>query len=277
MAQRSRYWSCSKFANWLRGTSKPGAATGKEWDEWRKKAQTKSALRYWLAEEALDDIQDIIWWPVDKLYDLKYYVNNRWVTRTHSLTAHPRDIRPGDWRDVGSRFLPCLFNELENYVEVELAWSHIAWDKEARVKYKAPRWSWGWFRWRTWRSPEAGLDHLRWEMSLTNEDWLEDDNKHLAKPTSQAINAKEILDLYTWWKEVYRNRPDPMEASGWSAYCDLRRERGYSLLDLESGTEEEERIGRTALDLNRKIEEEYEREDTEMLIRLIKVRNSLWT
>lgn len=30
----------------------------------------------------------------------------------------------------------------------------------------------------------------------------------------------EIFKLYTWWKEDRPKRPDPMEASGWSAYWD---------------------------------------------------------
>ena len=274
---RARYWSCTKFANWLRGTPKPSSATGKDWNTWHKNAKEKHQFRYWLAEEALDRIQDTIWWPIDKLYSVKYYINNRWVTKTHALTAHSRDIKPGEWCDVGNRFLPCLFNELVNFVEIELAWANIAWDKQARAKYKAPRWSWGWFRWRTWRCPEAGLDYLQWAMSLTNEEWLSEDKKHLVEPTSQAISSKEILELYTWWKEVYSNRPDPLEASGWSAYCDMRRERGYNLLDLEYHSDDEEKIGKAALDRSHEIEAEYEREDTEMLIRLIKIRNQLWT
>ena len=80
MAQRSNYWSCSKFADWLRGTPKPIAGTSEEWDDWNKAAETKHPIRYWLAEEALDRIQKFINWPLDQLYDIKYYINNRWVT-----------------------------------------------------------------------------------------------------------------------------------------------------------------------------------------------------
>jgi hypothetical protein len=138
MAHHNNYWSCTPFADWLRGTKKLGAGTSEEWDDWTTAAQMKHNFRYWLAEEALGHIQDFVTWPIRKVYDVKYYINNRWVTRTHSLTAHPRDIKPGQWQDVGNRFLPCLFNELQDFIEVEKAWSHIAWgDKEARAKYMA--------------------------------------------------------------------------------------------------------------------------------------------
>jgi len=282
MAQRSNYWSCSKFADWLRGTDKLKAGTGDEWCDWRVDAKTKHPVRYWIAEEGLDMVQNFLWYPVDKIYDLKYYINNRWVTRTHSLTAHPRDIKPGQWCDVGNRFLPCLFNELVDYVEVELAWWHIAWNSEERAKYKVPFYAFGWFRWRVWRSPEAGLDNLKWQMGLTyNEEWLKPDDPKFGKPTPQAVAAKEIYDLYTWWTTTYRNRPDPHDASGWTAYCEKKRELNpddhMSLFSEKGVSKALRKEGDKALKLCRKIEEQYEKEDETMLIRLIKIRNSLWT
>jgi len=275
---RSNYWSCSKFADWVRGIKKGGAMTGRGWREWEEEGRRLHPVRYWIAEEALDAVQNFIWWPVDKIYDVKYYINNRWVTHTHCLTAHPRNIKPGQWQDVGNRFLPCLFNELVDFVEIETAWSHIAWsDKEAREKYHAPFWATGWFRWRTWRCPQAGLDHLDWAMTLTNEEWLDDDKKHEAVPTSQALTAREIKELYTWWTEVYPKRPDPHDAGGWTAYCDMKRDSGAHFLDLEDRTPEEANMAKTALDKTHEIEQAYEAEDEAMLIRLIKIRNSLWT
>lgn len=287
MAQRHNYWSCSKFANWLRGTPKPGAETGTGWNAWHKQAKKSHPLRYWLAEEGLDKIQNAIWYPVDKLYDVKYYINNRWVTGSHRLTAHPRDIKPGDWCDVGNRFLPCLFNELVDFVEIELAWSHIAWsDKEERKKYGAPFWATGWFRWRTWRCPEAGLDYLDWAKDLDNSEWLSEEEKDKAQPTGQALSAREIIELYHWWKNVYPNRPDPHDASGWSAWCDRRRAKiqeqdpdahEISFLGLEDETVDEKAETRRILDLCREIENQYADEDEAMMIRLIKIRDHLWT
>jgi len=280
MAHHSSYWSCSSFADWVRGTNKLSCGTSEEWDEWTTAAQMKHNFRYWLAEEGLSHLQDFVTWPVRKIYDLKYYINNRFVTRTHALTAHARDIKPGQWCDVGNRFLPCLFNELVDFVEIETAWSHIAWgNKEDRAKYEAPFWATGWFRWRTWRCPQAGLDHLDWAMTLTNEEWLEEDKKGEAVPTHQALAAKEIKELYTWWTEVYPNRPDPYDASGWSAHCDAMRIKypGKMFSSLNSKDPVDRKASDKAHKLLQKIEAAYEKEDEAMMIRLIKIRNSLWT
>jgi len=283
MAQHSRYWSCSPFADWIRGTKKLSAGTAEEWDDWTTRAQMNHNFRYWLAEEGLSHLQDFVTWPIRKIYDVKYYVNNRWVTRTHSLTAHSKDIRPGQWCDVGNRFLPCLFNELVDFVEVELAWWHIAWaDPAEKAKYNAPFYATGWFRWRTWRCPQEGLDNLDWQRSLRHDvdsGWPEGD-PNIGKPTPQAVKAQEVLDLYRWWKDVYPNRPDPHDASGWSEYCELKRkehgETGLSFMK-ESANPETRALGDRALMKTHEIEKAYDDEDTEMMIRLIKVRHGLWT
>jgi hypothetical protein len=268
------YWTCSKFADWIRGTAKLKCGTGKEWREWEEAAKAKYPIRWWLAEEGLDHIQDVWCWIPERINDVRYYINNRWVTRTHALTAHPRDIPRGTWRDVGNRFLPCLMNELVDFVEVEQAWHHVLWDEEARKKYKTP-WSRNFFRFRTWRCPEAGVDHLKWAMTLTNVDWIaEGETPEL---TYQAKAAREILEIYTWWKEVYPKRPDPMDAGGWSAYCEMRREKGYKFFDMEDKSEEEAEICKTALDKTHEIEKAHNDEDEAMMIRLIKIRESLWT
>ena len=114
------YWSCGKFADWLRGTPKIKCGTSEEWDAWYKQAAQNHPIRYWIAEEGLDKLQSLWCWIPERFNDARYYINNRFVSRTNSLTAHPRDIKPGQWQDVGNRFLPCLFNELVDFVENKL-------------------------------------------------------------------------------------------------------------------------------------------------------------
>lgn len=273
------YWTCSKFADWLRGTTKGGAKTSEGWDEWEKQAKAAYPIRWWLAEEGLDYIQKVVYFIPDKLYAVKYYINNRYVTRTHCLTAHPKDIRPGEWRDVGNRFLPCLFNELRDFVEIELAWWHLAWSPEERSKYNMPWWAVGWWRVRTWRCPQAGLDNLDWQSKLVwKEEECEPGSPNIGKPTYQAEKALEILALYKWWTEVYPNRPDPHDASGWTAYCELNRlSNGGKMSFSADKTPALKKASKLALKELRKIEEAYEKEDEAMMIRLIKIRNSLWT
>jgi len=270
------YWSCTKFADWVRGTPKGGAKTSEGWNEWRNKAEGYNPVRYWIAEELLDAIQNFINYPADKLNDLRYYINNRWVSRAHSLTAHPKDIAPGSWRDVGNRFLPCLFNELVDFVEIEQAWHYVMWNDAEQKKYNVPWYRKGWLRWRTWRCPEAGLAYLDWASTLTNEEFLEEGETPTL--TYQAKAAQEILELYTWWTVTYRNRPDPYEVSGWTAYCEASREANGGRLSFGGDKNPElKKASKKALDKLHKIEQAYEKEDTEMLIRLIKIRQSLWT
>lgn len=241
-----------------------------DWDAWEATAETAHPVRYWIAEEFLDGFQSALNFIPDRLHDIKYYINNRWVDRTHALTAHPRDIKPGQWKDVGYRFLPCMFNELVNFVECELAWFNIAWDKEKRKQFKAPWWSYGWWRWRSWRNRDAGIDCLKWQMSLNN-DWVAEDHPDFNKPSLQAINAKEIYELYIWWTQERPLRPDPSVASGWSAYCESRRDQGLR------GIGKDPDVTGPMLDYMHELEEKYEQEDEDMMIRLIKVRRSLWT
>lgn len=278
MASRTHYWSCSGFADWLRGTAKPSAETGDGWRDWRRLAKSTYPVRYWLAEEGLDHVQTFVYWIPDQLYAIKYYVNNRWISRTHSLTAHPRDIRPGQWQDVGNRFLPCLFNELVDFVELELAWWHLVWEgKEKRARYNAPWWRFGWWNIRIWRCAQAGIDNLEWQASLVQDkDWgLEETDPKFGKPTPQAQNALEILELYRWWTVTYRNRPDPYEVSGWTEYCD--RQRVANLDDWIFSDREDKEDTSAMLDEMHRLEAEYEAEDEAMMIRLIRVRNALWT
>jgi len=277
---RNDYWTCSSFADWIRGTMKPDAATSQGWNDWRRQARQDHPIRFWIAEEGLDKLQHFIMWPIDKLYDAKYYINNRWVTGSHALTAHPRDIKPGTWQDVGNRFLPCLFNELVNFVEIEQAWHYVAWDSEAKKQFQAPWWATGWFRWRTWRSREAGLAYLTWASGLKMDQSMHvhPTDPNYNKPTSQALAALEILELYRWWTEEYPRRPDPYDASGWTALC-ARKRQGQDSDDFWSGSDspEEEQESSRALERCNEIEDKYKQEEEDMMIRLIRIRESLWT
>lgn len=272
------YWSCTPFADWLRGTPKPGAETMEGWETWKANAQAKHPFRFWLADNGLDSIQNFIYWPATKLADIRYYINNRWITRTHALTAHPRDIKPGEWSDVGSRFLPCLFNELVDFVEIEQAWHHVCWDSEAAKKFNVPWYRRGWLRLRTWRCPEAGLAYLDWASSLVwDENWdVEKTDPSYGQPTPQALDAMEIKGLYTWWTQVYPYRSDPYDASGWTDYCNSLREK-YGTVFRSAKDEHERDESMRMLGVSDRIERQYQDEDEQMMIRLIRIRESLWT
>jgi len=76
--------------------------------------------------------------------------------------------------------------------------------------------------------------------------------------------------LYTWWKFIRPERRDPHDESGWSKYCEGR--------DLWSDTkpEDEARV-KEMLAKTQEIETQYNNQDEENLIRLIKIRHQMWT
>lgn len=269
------YWTCSKFADRLRGTTSPTSATGKEWNEWTRNAKLAHPFRYWLAESALGKLQEIIESPASAVHSVKYWLANRYTAKTHALTSN---LKKGQWHEFDTRLLYCTFDSLVNFIEIEQAAHYLIWmPKEERAQYNAPFHAFGFWRSYTWRSPAAGIACLTWQANLTNTDWVPEDDPDYGQPTQQAVAAKEILELYTWWKNIYPNRPDPHDVSGWSAICDKKHDQNADDFFFDDGDEEYRELSNKALILTGQIEEQYEAEDTEMLIRLIRVRKSLWT
>lgn len=273
---RSNYWSCSKFADWLRGTAKPAAGTSKEWSDWQAQAKTRHPVRYWMAEEGLDRLQNTLYWVADKFNDMEIYVANRWVIKAHCLTAHPADIKPGSWCDLAGRLMPCMFNELVDFVEIEQAWQYTLWaDKDSEKIEKPGRWS----RWTGWRSPEAGVAQLKWAADLrVDESWgVKEGDEKFGEPTQQAKAAVEILELYNWWKNIRPNRIDPYEVSGWSKYFEGDAGRKLEWLDRENQTPEQTQHIKDIHNKIDQLEAQYDSEDEAMMVRLIKIRHALWT
>ena len=122
------------------------------------------------------------------------------------------------------------------------------------------------------------MNYLQWASTLTNAEFLEEDQKHLAVPTYQATTAKEIIELYNWWKVIRPLRKDASDISGWSAYCDQDKDLDDMLISMtKEKTDEEKAEVKRMIDMMNDIEKQYDDEDEEMMIRLIKIRKGLWT
>jgi hypothetical protein len=235
---RINYWSCSKFANLIRGEKKPFALQFEEWEKWRETSAKKHPYRYWLAEELLDFLQNIVNFPMDVYNTIEVYVRNRFIDKLHYLHT---GLTPGEYYDADYRILHGLFNELVIFVEREQAHLMNAYPER---KYKFVK----------GRCKQAGLDYLDWACNLKmNEDYgVNPDDKDYGKPTAQAISSQKILELYNWWL----NRPNRIDP--------------HTLFTKEKdGKYYYRKIG--------KMENDYDKEDTEKLIELIKIRDCLWT
>lgn len=171
---RIHYWTCSKFADWVRGEKKPYALELHKWEEWRKEQEIKRPIRFWLSDTFLAHLQNFIFYPSDVYHSIKYYIKNRFITKTHYLKT---GLKPGYWYDFDERILHGIFNELVDFVEIELA--HLSkWDKTKKYYFK------------NGRCVEAAYDYFNWAKEL----------EHEGEKTRQAENAQKIQDLYEWWK-----------------------------------------------------------------------------
>lgn len=241
MKKRSRmnYWSCSKLANIIRGSYKPCALEWEKWDDWHKQAKNKYPWRYWIAEELLTKLQDFVNLPMDIYYTIEVYIRNRFIDKVHYLHT---DLTPGEYYDLDTRILHALFTELKDLVEVEYAAIMRSSENAHNYKFKKQR------------CPLAGLDYLNWACQLVYDEsyGTHPEDEGYKELTEQAKVAQTVLKLYQWWKNR-KDRPNP-----------------HDMFSKEQdGPKYYLKIHET--------EQLYEKEDTHMLIELIKIRGGLWT
>jgi hypothetical protein len=272
----SRHYASSKLFVWLRhklGVNKPAALPFGQWAVWEKDLRSRRPVTYFLTETLPDWLEKPGDWLVDPIDNAIYYIRRRFIIRSHLIDTK---LSKGKYHSADQKMLYGMFNELVDFIEIEKAWMCVRWeDKEHQKKYNIP---WGysnWYlRWKPWRSVQAGLDHLKWEMGL-------DDHTD----QSQAQQAAEQLLLYTWWKEIRskRNDMDSWEESGLREFCDQMDKKygtnswGVFAARKNSMTPAEQATYQQLSDLMNATEQRWEQEDEDMMIRLIKIRRGLWT
>lgn len=237
---RGTYWACTKVADWIRGTSILDSATVNEWKDWKEQAAAKHKIRYWIAEEGLDILQNIVFFPWDVFHNLKHYIINRFVDKVHYL---PTNLTKGEWFDTDTRIIHGLFESLVQFVEGEKA--HMERISNTESKGLTNR--------------EAGLKYLDWEIAEGAE--------------TQQLVASKVKSIYLWWKDVRPNRPDPWDASKLTVLTTNEPTLGED----EKIPKKLKKLQDEAYDKMLQISEEYEQEDTNMMIELIKIRRGLWT
>jgi hypothetical protein len=250
LKNRIHHWSCSKFADWIRGEKKPYALEWGAWDEWHNKQNKERPWRFWLSDTVLPKIQNIFYFPHDVYTTLKSYIRNRYFDKIHYLKT---GLKPGGYYDLDTRILHGLFNELVDFVEVELA--HLSlWDTNKKYKFK------------NGRSIEAAYDYFNWVTNLKYDEQYGASKKddHYGKLTDQAKNYRKIQKLYEWWKNIRPNRKNP--------YSDP------SLGDIDDICDNKKSKNKKKLyEKAYQSEIDQENEDTKMLIELIRLRHHLWT
>jgi hypothetical protein len=103
----------------------------------------------------------------------------------------------------------------------------------------------------------------------------------LDEPVHQAESAREILILYTWWKDVYLTREDEWAETGFRDFwtkMDAKYGDGWLGLGTKGKLTKQEKAEYDRLsDAVHKMEEDRAQEEEDMMVRLVKVRRSLWT
>jgi hypothetical protein len=198
----------------------------------------------------LPKIQNVVYFPYDVYSSIRSYLRNRYWDKIHYLKT---GLKPGSYYDLDTRILHGLFNELVDFVEIELA--HLShWDRNKKYKFK------------NGRCIEAAYDYFDWVTNLKyDEDYGVSENDEIyGKLTDQAKNYRKIKKIYEWWKNTRPNRQNP--------YSDP------SLGDISDICDNKKNSKNTKVYLKAyEIEKQQELEDTKILIELIKIRQNLWT
>lgn len=245
------------------GFSPPGALSSKGWSSFNKEFRKNAPVRYYFHRK----FKNTFVYPVKRIKDaIKYWIRYRTYDKYHVLDT---GLEPG-YYSIDWQMLHVNFNILKEFVEVETALHHywcsnhdsLSWCERHMPFYRA---------FFPFRSVELGMKHLEWAATL-------DDPKlppHERSP-DQARTAREVMILYKWWTE---QRPARVEIPY------LERRRPLDPDDIFDEEEDPDPVAEAAYKVARydnmiarqDQEKAWSDEDTEMLIRLIKIREHLWT
>lgn len=246
---RSNYWSngwvAKLTAKWLGAPPRLKCGTMEEWNDFDKN-QKQHFRTQEVIEDVLKTIQNICMFPFDVYYSAEVYIRNRFIDKLHILQTK---LEPGEYYEYETRLLHGMFDSFVLFIE------------EAQT-----------------------IENLNWELTLRNKyEWLPEEEAKLqpdyGAPCQQAIKAQEKLALYTWWKVTRPARVDGYEASGFAKWSEENKKADdnvFSLFVDDGDTVKAE----TRQALSKKwhdIDDEHIQEDEDMMIRLIKIRCTLWT
>jgi hypothetical protein len=245
-----------KFKNWM-SYYPDDLGTTDYWVQFNKEFRENAPIRYFFMRGEFRTM----WWRVKHFYQsIINWVKYRTVARYHIVKT---GLSP-QYRDISELLLHVNFNLLVGYVENNLSicmWSNTQARKNLYGwKRYLPRFIRRYLKKNKNYAIKYGLEHLDWEISLGDE----------SKDQSEA--AQEIKELYLWWTEKRPTREFP--------------ERPLSDNDEDLFTILTEKWKKENLELDKKwknyckkadnLAKEWSKEDTDMLMRLMKIRESLW-
>jgi len=238
----------------------PNALDMDGWNAFENEFKKKAPIRYFIKYFIVDKISNVY----GDLSHIAWAIRYRTVRKYHLVDTK---LNPG-YHEIDTRMLHANFELLVDYVEIECA--NMA-EVADRAELTAPRgWRGDWFprvaKIKEGRSRELGMQHLNWETTLASPTL----NVNERSP-DQAARAVQVIILYTWWKDVYPNR-EMLESPD-------RNGVGLEFLSAKwkkENPEMDEKIRQWSI--NSHIQElEWDKEEEEMLIALMRIRKGLWT
>jgi len=214
--------------------------------------------------------------------DIKWWVLHRTVDRYNVIKI--RSLKPG-YYDTDDRLLHGMFQLLVDYVEEELGCRQYWFDDSKEIIKSWPKLK-RFKHWLVYWIPLAHyfVDQRFKDLGLLGVEFYRQYEDEQFPEASQHWKdfGNEVYELYIWWTEVRPNRPDSMDVSGWSELCDryplkFEKTSDGNFYKAKRYSDEAEAEMSVAAKKTHEIDEQYEKEDEEMLIRLIKVRRGMWT
>jgi hypothetical protein len=237
----------------------PGSLTASGWRLFDKEFKQNAPIRYWIKKDFRHEIILPIKWKYDAVCN---WIRFRTYDKYHVVNT---GLKP-NYYDFDTRMLHVNFNMFRDFIECEKARLNWCTGKKQNVKWyqKLP------FYWKfiEFRSPEDGLKYLEWEMTLDDPSLP----PHEQSP-EQAALAREQFVLYKWWTQ---DRPSREEES-FVDYSD----QGLGIMGVLDDDFDRNAAdylnAKKVIQKNNDLQDQWEKEDEEMLIRLVKIKGSLWT
>ena len=254
----------NRFRNWLKPDC-PVALTQDEWREWHRNFRHKYPVRYRIDK-----------W-LTNITSFSHRLRHRWWKIKDTIKQSNTTVRTGlksGYYDPCDIMLHTVMNMLVDYVEIDCARANIRSllmdnDREALRIYRKDRW----IPFYKFRSAHCGLAHLAWETTLDCNDL-----EPTERSESQAQVAREIIAIYSWWKNEYPNY-DKI----WDKAPERSRNNLFNLyFEASDDPEEEERYRKERENLKEfyvwvaEQEEAQKNKIEEMTLRLMRIRPCLW-
>lgn len=225
------------------------------WERENKKARPLGYFLYETLPGALGSLwRENVYWPVNNFY---HGIRIRLFRKYYLVDTGLSKYR---YYDKDELMLHANFSLLRAYVEIELAWMEYLNRGENYPKK--------WFREWRFREPEMGANYLLYWMNYKNSE----EDCDYGMVDKEIKYYTELYALYDWWVNIRPKRVDPYDAEIFSV-C------GSNIMSdkwKQENPELCERHNMTCKDAW-EIEEAYDKEDQDMLHRLIDVRRGLWT